>query len=176
MNWPNRITIFRMILVPVFIMCILYQKLNLALAIFIVATITDALDGYIARKFNQKTKIGAILDPIADKMLIGSAFISLSMVSGLPDFLKMPVYVPMIIISRDFFILLGVGIIYFLYGKIDVKPTNLSKVTTLFQMLTIIFVLIGFPYSPLVWNLTVVLTVMSGLDYLRIGSKQINEK
>jgi len=176
MNWPNRITIFRMILVPVFIMCILYGWLNAALIIFIVATITDALDGYMARKLNQKTKIGAILDPIADKMLIGSAFISLSMVSGLPDFLKMPVYVPIIIISRDFFILLGVGLIYLLYGKMDVKPTNLSKLTTLFQMLTIISVLMGFSYSKPVWNITVVLTIISGLDYLRIGSKQINEK
>ena len=138
MNWPNRLTILRIILVPVFITTVLYDRLNLALAIFICAAITDGLDGYIARSRGQKSKFGAIMDPIADKMLIGSAFITFSTVQGLPAYLKMPVYVPMIVISRDVIILTGVTIIYLVVGKLDIKPTVLGKVTTFFQMITII--------------------------------------
>jgi cardiolipin synthase len=154
----------------------MYHRLDIGFIIFLIATITDGLDGYIARMRNEKTRFGAIMDPIADKMLIGSAFISFSLVSGLPDYLKMPVYVPIIIISRDVFIMLGAMIIYLLAGKIDVKPTIVGKMTTFFQMLTIVCVLLRFTYSSWIWNITVALTVISGLDYLRIGSKQINGK
>lgn len=176
MNWANRLTILRIILVPVFIALILYQKLSLALVVFVIATITDGLDGYIARARKEKTKFGAVMDPIADKLLIDSAFISLCMVSGLPEYIKMPIYVPMVIISRDVIIILGAVIIYFLNGGLDVKPTITGKVTTFFQMLTIISVLLGFVYSSWIWNITVVLTVISGLDYIRIASKQVNIK
>jgi len=176
MNLANRLTIFRIILIPVFITAIMYHRLDIGLIIFLIATITDGLDGYIARTRNEKTRFGAIMDPIADKMLIGSAFISFSLVAGLPDYLKMPVYVPIIIISRDVFIMMGAMIIYLLAGKIEVKPTVVGKMTTFFQMLTIVCVLLRFTYSSWIWNITVVLTVISGLDYLRIGSKQINGK
>jgi len=176
MNLANRLTVSRIILIPVFITAIMYHRLDVAFVVFVVATITDGLDGYIARMRKEQTKFGTIMDPIADKMLIGSAFISFSLVTGLPEHLKMPVYVPIIIISRDVFILLGATIIYLLAGKIDVKPTVVGKVTTFFQMLTIICVLLSFVYSSWIWNITVVLTVISGLDYLRIGSSQINGK
>ena len=103
MNWANRLTICRILLIPIFITAILYHKLNFAFVVFVVATITDALDGYIARVRNEKTKFGAIMDPIADKMLLGSAYISLSLVKGLPAYLRMPVYVPIIVISRGYY-------------------------------------------------------------------------
>jgi len=176
MNWANRLTILRIILVPVFIGTVLYNKLNLALLIFIAATITDALDGYIARARHEKTKFGTIMDPIADKMLLGSAFVSFSLVKILPAYLQMPIYVPVVIIARDVIILLGVIAIYLLTGKLDVKPTILGKVTTFFQMITIILVLLCFVYSNWIWNITAILTVVSGLDYIRIGSRQINGK
>lgn len=176
MNWANRITICRIILVPVFITAVMYHRLNAALAIFLLATFTDALDGYIARTRKEKTKLGAVMDPIADKLLIGSAFISFSLVSGLPEYLKMPVYVPIVVISRDAFILIGAMVIYLLTGTIDVKPTIIGKVTTFFQMITIISVLLRFPHSVWLWNAAVALTVISGLDYIRIGSGQINGK
>jgi len=163
-------------LVPVFIGALLYNKLSVALLIFIIATITDALDGYIARARNEKTKFGAIMDPIADKMLLGSAFVCFSIVKILPIHLQMPIYVPIVIISRDVIILLGVVAIHLLTGKIDIKPTIVGKITTFFQMLTIISVLLSFVYSNWIWNIAVILTVISGLDYIRIGSRQINEK
>lgn len=174
MNWANRITIFRVILVPVFIMAVLYHKLNAAFVIFVTASLTDALDGYIARTRKQKTKFGAIMDPIADKMLIGSAFICFSLVSGLPTHLKMPIYVPIIIISRDVIILLGAMAIYLLAGNINIKPTIIGKLTTFSQMITVLSVLLNFLHSNWIWNATVVLTVISGLDYIRIGSREIN--
>ena len=177
MNWANRMTVLRIILVPVFILTILYFRLDLALVVFIIASITDGLDGYIARTRKIKTQLGAILDPIADKMLIGSAFISFSLVSGLPMYLKMPVYVPIAVISRDVIIMIGVGLIYLLNdGKLDVKPTIISKITTFLQMITIIALLLKFYYSNWLWNITTVFTIISGLDYLRIGSGKINGK
>ncbi len=176
MNWANRITICRIILVPIFITSVLYHRLNIAFAVFLLAVITDALDGYIARTRREKTKFGAIMDPIADKMLIGSAFISFSLVSGLPDYIKMPVYVPIIVISRDVIILMGAAIIYLVTGDLNIKPTVMGKITTFFQMLTIVTVLLRFVHASWIWNITVVFTVLSGLDYIRIGSGQINEK
>lgn len=176
MNWANRLTICRIILVPVFITAVLYHRLNVAFLIFVIAAITDALDGYIARTRNEKTRFGAIMDPIADKMLIGSAFISFSLVSGLPEYIKMPAYVPMIVISRDVIILMGAAIVQHLTGSMEIKPTILGKVTTVCQMFTIISVLLKFGYSSWVWNAAIVLTVISGLDYIRIASRQINGK
>ncbi|MBU0570486.1 MAG: CDP-diacylglycerol--glycerol-3-phosphate 3-phosphatidyltransferase [Candidatus Omnitrophica bacterium] len=176
MNWANRLTITRIVFVPVFILSILYHRLDIAFVIFLVAAITDGLDGYIARTRNEKTRFGAVLDPIADKLLVGSAFICLSIVTGLPEYLKMPTYVPLVVISRDVIILIGALVIYLLAGKIDIKPTVLGKLTTVFQMSTIILVLLRFHYSSWMWNIAVVFTVISGLDYLRIGAKQVNEK
>jgi cardiolipin synthase (CMP-forming) len=176
MNWANRLTVTRIVLVPVFILSILYYRLNVAFVIFLIAAVTDGLDGYIARTRNEKTRFGAVLDPIADKLLVGSAFVCFSIVTNLPAHLRMPIYVPIIIISRDVIILTGALVIYLLAGKIDIKPTVLGKLTTVFQMLTIILVLLRFQYSSWVWNIAVVFTVISGLDYLRIGARQVNEK
>lgn len=172
----NMITILRMMLIPVFIMTVMYHKLNLAFVIFVIAAATDGLDGYIARVRKERTQLGRILDPVADKMLIISAFVSFSLVSGLPGYLKMPVYVPIIIISRDVFILLGAVVIYLLTQNLEIKPSILGKITTFFQMLTVISLLLRFVYSCWIWNAAVVLTVISGLDYLRIGAKQVNGK
>jgi len=174
MNWANRITILRIILVPVFITAVLYHRLDVAFGVFVTATITDALDGYIARTRKEKTQLGAIMDPVADKLLIGSAFICFSLVTGLPEHLTMPVYVPIIVISRDVFILLGAVIIYLLNGKVEVRPTIIGKVTTFFQMFTVIALLLRFTYSNWLWNITMVFTVVSGLDYIRQGSAQFN--
>ena len=176
MNWANRITILRIILVPAFITAVLYHRLYLALGVFVFAAITDGLDGYLARVRQERTQLGRILDPVADKMLLNSAFITLSLVSGLPDYLSMPAYVPIIVISRDVIILLGAIVIYLLTQKMEIKPTILGKVTTFFQMFTIISLLLGFIYSNWIWNIAVFLTVLSGLDYIRIGARQLNEK
>jgi len=176
MNWPNRLTIFRIVLIPGFIVAIVYKKLEIAFIIFLIAAITDALDGYIARVRNEKTKLGSILDPIADKLLITSAFITYSFLAEIPLNLKMPIYIPIIVVSRDIIILLGTMIIYLLFDNIDIKPTIIGKITTFFQMCTIIVILLRFPYSKWIWNITAILTVISGLNYVKIGTKYINER
>lgn len=176
LNWPNRLTVLRILLVPAFITAIAYHRLEVALCIFIVASATDALDGYLARGLKQKTEFGAIMDPIADKLLLNSAFICFSLVSSLPAYLKMPLYVPIVIISRDVIILLGAMVIYLLNGKIEARPTMIGKVTTFFQMLTIVSVLLRYIHSSVIWNAAAILTLVSGLDYIRIGMRQINAK
>ena len=176
MNWPNRITIFRIILIPIFIISIMYSRLDIALVIFLVASLSDALDGYLARVLGQKTHLGSILDPIADKMLINSAFVSFSLVKELPAYLRMPVYVPVVIISRDVLILIGAITLYFVNGKLDVKPSMLGKATTCLQMFAVILLLVKFVYSSWAWNIAVFFTVLSGIDYLRIWTGEVNGK
>lgn len=176
MSLANKISIGRVVLVPFFVAAILYQNFNAALLIFIVCVLSDGLDGYIARRMGQDTKLGALLDPIADKLLILSSFISISLGKGISSTLSMPLYVPLIIISRDVLILIGCVVIYLIKGRIDIKPTRLGKTTTFFQMITVLSLLSRFAYSSLLWNTAVIFTVLSGLDYLRIGSRMLNEE
>ena len=108
---PNLLTIFRMVLIPVFVSLLFYQRFVIALAIFVVAGLTDGLDGLLARRFDQKSQLGTILDPIADKMMMVTSFIVLSMRSvfpqPVPSHLPIPFWVTIAVISRDVFILVG---------------------------------------------------------------------
>ena len=117
-----------------------------------------------------------MLDPIADKILIVSAFACLVFVKDLPYAVRFPPYVPIIVISRDAIILLGAVIIYMLKGGIDIKPSPLGKITTFLQMLTIVFVLMQLKYSGLVWNIMIVFTIISGFEYILRGSSLLNER
>jgi cardiolipin synthase (CMP-forming) len=173
MTLANRITILRILLVPLFIALILYSKEMLAFFVFLIAAVSDMLDGYIARITKQKTELGKILDPIADKILVLSAFICLSVIHSPMNF---PRYVPIIIISRDAIIVLGIFLIYFLKGNIKINPTLLGKSTTFFQMITIVSVLLKFDFSPYLWNLAVIFTILSGINYVMIGMRLLNDK
>ena len=174
LNLANRITMGRIILIPFFIAAIIYSRRDLALILFFLAIASDALDGYIARTQNQKTRLGTFLDPLADKMLLVSAFICLSIFKTVPQELRFPPYVPIIIISRDALIVLGSIIIYVLAGDINIRPSWSGKVTTFFQMLTIVSVLAQFKYSYIIWNAAVVMTIISGIGYLLVGSRLLN--
>ncbi len=174
LNLANRITIGRIILIPFFIAAIIYSRMDMALILFFLAIASDALDGYIARSQNQKTRLGTFLDPLADKMLLVSAFICLSIFKNVPPDLRFPPYVPIIVISRDALIVLGSIIIYVLAGDINIKPTWSGKMTTFFQMLTIASVLVQFKYSYIIWNTAVIMTIISGIGYLLMGSRLLN--
>ncbi len=176
MNLANKITIARILLIPLFIAFMLYSKLDLAIIVFLIAVISDAVDGYIARASRQKTKLGAMLDPIADKILIISAFVCLVFVKDLPYTMRIPPYVLIIVISRDAIILLGAVIIYMLKGDIDIKPSPLGKITTFLQMLTVIFILTQLKYSGLIWNVMIAFTVISGFEYILRGSRVLSER
>jgi GTP-binding protein len=162
MNLANKITIFRILLIPLFIAFILYAKLQLALAVFFVAAISDAIDGYVARTRSERTELGKMLDPLADKLLILSAFICLSVNPSLLAPLKLPVYVPIIIISRDAIIIIGALVIFLVKGKLEVKPTMISKATTFLQMAAVPSALLKLAVSPLLWNVAVLFTVITG--------------
>ena len=175
LNLANKITIARIILIPFFIAAVVYSKLEVALFFFILAVISDAADGFIARTLKQKTRLGTILDPVADKLLLLSAYICLSLAPGMPPDLRLPPYVPIIVISRDVIIILGSVIVYVITGDLKVAPSAVGKVTTFFQMMTIVAILLQFKYSFLVWNITVLLTVLSGVDYVVKGSRLFGE-
>ena len=171
----NKISIVRIILIPFFITAVAYSRLDVALFVFTIAIISDAADGFIARALKQQTQLGTILDPIADKLLLTSAYICLSMVGNIPEFLRMPPYVPIIVISRDVIIIIGSIVVYVVRGDIKIEPSVLGKVTTFLQMITIVCILAKFGYSYIVWSATMFLTIASGLDYVMKGSKLLSE-
>jgi len=167
MNIPNLLTIFRILLVPVFIIFVIHNDLWMALIIFILAGITDGLDGLIARVLNQRTVIGAYLDPIADKMLLISAYLSLAFKDMLPGWLSV------IVVSREIIILSGIAIISLMGKGTDIRPSIASKFTTVFQILTIIITLypLSILYIQLFITATAALTILSGLQYMYRGIK-----
>src|SRR3954454_5304448 len=107
---PNLLTVFRMVLIPVFVSLLFYQRFLLALGIFVIAGVTDGLDGLLARRFNQKSQLGTILDPIADKLLLVTAYIVLSLPqispNPIPRHFPVPFWVTAAVISRDLFIVI----------------------------------------------------------------------
>jgi len=175
MNLANRITVTRIILTPLFIAAVAYGRMDIALVLFLTAVISDGLDGFVARSMNQKTSIGTILDPVADKILLVSAFICLTLIKSVPENLRLPPYVPIVVISRDAIIVLGSVLIHVLKGGVKIVPSFWGKFTTFFQMMTVVSVLIQFKYSYYVWNIATILTVISGVDYMLKGSHALNE-
>ena len=175
MNLANRITITRIILTPLFIAAVIYGRMDVALILFAMAVISDGLDGLVARTMRQKTMLGTILDPLADKILLISAFICLSIIKSVPQNFRLPPYVPIIVISRDAIIVLGSMLIYLVKGDVKIRPSFWGKFTTFFQMMTVVSILVQFKYSYFVWNIAAILTVISGIDYMLKGSQVLNE-
>lgn len=173
MNIANKISTFRILTVPFFVACLVFYTPDLeylrwsALGIFVIAVVSDAVDGYIARKARQVSVAGQILDPLGDKLLLMSAFITLSVGTQMP--LQFPLWVSFIVISRDAIILLGALVIYLVKQKIEIYPTRWGKLTTTFQMLAVISVLLQLSMSAAVWSVAVFFTVISGMDYIRRG-------
>jgi len=182
MNLANKISIARILIIPFFVMSIFYYRTGgdfysyLPAIIFAIAVISDGIDGIIARAFKQKTDLGVILDPLADKLLLTAAFICLSMLENLPSIFKIPPWVTITVLSRDIIIILGVVVIQQMKGSVEVRPTPLGKVTTFFQMMTIVGVLLKVPNPHIIWNVTVALTILSGMHYVIIGSRMLSEK
>ena len=180
LTFANKITVCRIFAVPFFILAILYYSPEeeylrfTALAIFMFAVISDLIDGYIARTRHQKTKAGAILDPLADKFLLISAFICLYEVSDKLYGIRFPVWLVVAVISRDVILLLGSMIIHLVQGELKIEPTIWGKATTFFQIVAVLGILLQIKISAYVWPVTLVLTIISGLDYVRSGIKTIN--
>lgn len=169
MNIPNIITIIRILLVPVFVILIINDRMWQALVIFITAGITDGLDGFIARILNQRTVTGAYLDPIADKFLLISAYLALTIKGILPGWLSV------VVISRDIIIVSGIAVLSLIGKGINIQPSFSSKITTVFQILTIIstlFFIDGHPaFLKILIFMTAFFTISSGLQYVYRGIK-----
>jgi CDP-diacylglycerol--glycerol-3-phosphate 3-phosphatidyltransferase len=163
--------------VPFFVACFLYYSPGreylrfVALGIFILAAVSDAADGYIARKSKLQSKAGLILDPLGDKLLLMSAFICLTFIDRLD--IRFPLWVTLIVISRDIIIILGAIVIYVVKQNIEVFPTRWGKLTTIFQMAAVIVVMLQWNLSFVFWWLAVVLSVVSGIDYIRRGYRAL---
>ena len=175
MNIANKISTFRILSVPFFIASLVYYSEGrnflrfVALGIFILAAISDAADGYMARKSKQQSKAGLVLDPLGDKLLLMSAFIGLTANNSLA--FRFPLWVTLVVISRDVLIILGTIVIYIVKQSIDIIPTRWGKFSTAFQMLAVIAVLLQLKYSFVFWWLAVIFTVFSGIVYINRGFK-----
>lgn len=180
----NQLTIVRMGMIPLLITLILSNHPAWALVVFILAGLTDALDGIIARHYEQSSELGALLDPMADKLLMTALFIVLSIPDhpqSLPDFEAanhLPVYLTIVTISRDVFIVMISLVIHLATGSVGFKPTFLGKATTVIQVVTVGTVLLFnslHQQAPilirgLVW-LTLAMTLSSGLHYIHHATR-----
>jgi len=183
---PNLLTMFRMVMIPVFVSFLFYQKFGWALVVFMLAGVTDGLDGLLARRFNQKSQLGTILDPIADKLLLVTSFIVLSMPSispqPLPRHFPVPFWVTAAVISRDIFIIVGAAAINIVTGFKGFRPSWLGKVNTAIQILAIAAILVAASiprvsgYLPTVYTTVFAFAVFSGIHYVYFASRLLNEE
>ena len=184
---PNLLTMFRMVLIPIFVSLLFYQKFLLALVVFVLAGVTDGLDGLLARRFSQESQLGTVLDPIADKLMLVTSFVVLSMRSvfptPLPAHLPVPFWVTIAVISRDVFILVGAAAINIMTGFRGFRPSFLGKISTTVQIVAIATIIFAasFPYGtgyylPTVYAIVVGLAVLSGAHYVFFVSKLLNEE
>lgn len=174
-NVPNILTITRLLLTPLFVILLIRDQLTAALMIFFLAGISDGLDGLIARWFNQRTVLGAYLDPVADKVLLMSSYICLAILEIIPAWLTV------IVLSRDILIVIGIAIFTLTEKKVRIRPSLISKCTTAVQLVMVIVSLMapdihqlqGFQ-KPLLWT-TAILTTVSGLHYIFIGMNLLQQ-
>ena len=172
-NLPNTITVFRILCVPVFVNLLIYDQFGYALVVFFSAVVSDGLDGLIARVFNQRSRLGMYLDPLADKLLLISAFITLSILR------LVPIWLTTIVVSRDLLLAVGTLLLHLLSLHVDIQPSWLGKVTTVLQFGYVVVMLAAEPLAldksviaPTVFVVAAA-TIGSGLHYLWRGARMI---
>lgn len=178
MTLANQITVVRILLIPVFVVFAVYYAASVralapeewlrwaAVAAFVIAAASDGLDGWIARRFNQRSALGVVLDPIADKGLLVTAIITLSLY---PWPVSLPIWFPVLVIARDAVILVGCGLLKFFTGDIEVRPSVLGKIATALQMAAVSWVLLQVPHEQWVVGAAGLFTLVSGLGYIWRG-------
>ena len=197
LNWANRITIFRILLIIPFVSFML--KTNdaalsdaarnamryVSIILFLVMAISDGVDGYLARRKNQITKLGAFLDPIADKLLITCACLLLSSQRGHVEEFLLPPTVVVLIIGKDLFLLIGFVIVYLITSKIHISPVFIGKLATTLQSSMVAGILIAPEVSGIltgwIWFLRILwwsaagTAILATLIYIRDGSRYIEQ-
>jgi len=176
MNLPNILTLIRVLLIPVFVILIINKSFGWAVVTFAVAGITDGIDGMVARITHRRTELGAYLDPIADKLLLSSSYVTLAIIEMLPSWLTV------IVITRDVIILVGFLVLLLTNYRPKIRPSFISKITTDFQIATILLVLMA-RYDSIFQQLSTVaiygatlFTILSGTHYIYVGTRILNGK
>ncbi len=182
MTTANKITILRILLVPFFVVQMLYYFDGgiefhrwLALASFALAAVSDGIDGYIARRYNQRSELGSILDPLADKLLLVSGIVLLSL--HREQFLpRLPLWLGGTVISRDILLVLGAVIIHYVGGHVTVRPHLIGKIATVLQMTCVFWGLLKLSTDWLgVWAAgAAACTAVSGVIYIWAGVRQLS--
>ena len=190
MTTANKITVVRILMIPAFVTMAIYYGQSIqrgaplewqrftAIAIFLLAAVSDGLDGYVARRYNQRSSLGVILDPIADKGLLLSGIITLSITNWSeldPEYGRFPAWFPVLVITRDAVILVGAVVLHLLNGKVLVKPNWTGKVATVCQMCAIAWVMLQLRFLPLLFVVIVagIFTLVSGIVYVMYGVRQL---
>jgi len=173
-NIPNSLTLLRILLIPVFVGLMLYGSYEWALAVLVAAGLTDALDGTIARAANQRTRLGMYLDPLADKLLLTSGFLTLSVLH------LVPLWAVILVVSRDVMLLMGALLAHLTDSAVDIAPSPLGKGTTAVQLIYLSLAVMCTArqvdrhlLDPLLY-LAVLLTVTSGVHYVYRGFFRLN--
>lgn len=193
MTTANQITLARILAIPLFVAMVIYYGRGVqqgqpeewqrvaAICIFMLAAASDGIDGYIARHYNQRTRLGSVLDPIADKGLLLAAIVTLSFSNWHYEF---PLWFPILVISRDMVIVIGTLLLHYFNGKVQVRPSLTGKAATAFQMIAIAAAMLqlntpGFPLEPsFSWmnglvGLAGLFTLVSGIGYVFDGIRQL---
>jgi len=173
---PNQITLLRLGFLPLFLILIVYEHYRWALLILVLAGLSDGIDGLLARKLNQKSAIGAYLDPIADKLLLSSSFVILAMEK------KIAWWLTIMVLSRDILLLIVAAVIILISGYRAFPPSLLGKYTTFFQIVLVFGAVLAAAYpNPMVSNLkevlvylVAILTTISGFHYSFVTARRLS--
>jgi cardiolipin synthase len=169
-NLPNGLTFLRLILTPVIVMLLLDGAFFWAFLVFLLAGVTDGLDGFLARSLREPTEFGKILDPLADKILLGSSFITLAFLW------RLPIWLAGIVVGRDLVLMIGSCILYMVTGRFGYPPSLIGKLSTVLQVLTVLAVMVmaegDVRLHPLFWG-TAAVSVVSGLGYVYRGTAEL---
>jgi cardiolipin synthase (CMP-forming) len=184
MTLANQITIARILLIPVFVLFAAYYGRSVeqerpeewqrwaAVTVFLVASVTDCLDGWVARRFGQRSPLGAVLDPIADKGLLLTAIITLSLSRWTYAF---PLWFPVLVIARDAVIVIGCVLLKHLNNHLEVRPSSWGKAASALQMVAVAWVMLQLPYHLYPVYAAGFFTLVSGIGYLFEGISQLRQ-
>ena len=181
---PNLVTFLRMALIPIFAILLYYGYFGWALVAFVFAGVSDGIDGFVARRFNQQSELGTILDPIADKLLMTTAFIIMTLPNIFPPpGHSVPFWVTATVIGRDVLIITVAAAIFIITGFRGFRPSWLGKASTVVQISAVILILFAavFPswihryYLPTVYSATVAFAFFSGVHYIFFVARLMNE-
>ena len=180
---PNLLTFLRMALIPVFASLLFYGYSGWGLFVFIVAGVSDGVDGFIARRFKQESELGTIIDPIADKLLMTVAFVILTLPNVLQPVRHLPVpfWVTAAVIGRDILIVTVAGAINIMTGFRGFRPSWLGKLSTIVQVVAVGLILVAAvsdytAYLPTVYTIVVILAAASGFHYIFFVARLMNEE